>query len=179
MADTQRTIAALQALLADNVTGDISAADVRDMLVSLAVDHGEIYVSSSAATTIGTVNVWYQVGGTWSLSDDSRNFSMDTNGRIQFDGDDERHVRVSACASLMTAANNKTFELAVAKNGTPIAPSIMRRKVNSTTDVGVAAVQGKAHMTSGDYLSLMIRGISDTTAPTIVLANLTASGSAD
>lgn len=35
MADTVRTLAALQTLLADNTTGDISAQDVRDMLVSL------------------------------------------------------------------------------------------------------------------------------------------------
>ena len=36
MADTIRTIAQLQALLADNTTGDISPQDLRDMLVSLA-----------------------------------------------------------------------------------------------------------------------------------------------
>src|SRR3990167_4158884 len=35
MADTARTLAALQALLADNTTGDISPQDVRDLLVSL------------------------------------------------------------------------------------------------------------------------------------------------
>ena len=34
MVDTVRTLAALQSLLADNATGDISAQDVRDMLVS-------------------------------------------------------------------------------------------------------------------------------------------------
>lgn len=34
MADTRRTLAALQALLADNTSGDISAQDVRDFLVS-------------------------------------------------------------------------------------------------------------------------------------------------
>ena len=37
MADTARTLAALQALLADNTSGDISPQDVRDMLVRLFV----------------------------------------------------------------------------------------------------------------------------------------------
>jgi len=37
MVDTPRTKAALQTLLADNVAGDISAQDLRDMLVSQAV----------------------------------------------------------------------------------------------------------------------------------------------
>jgi hypothetical protein len=36
MADTVRTLAALQTLLADNATGEISPQDLRDMLVSLA-----------------------------------------------------------------------------------------------------------------------------------------------
>ena len=36
MPDTLRTIAALQAILADNTTGQISPQDLRDMLVSLA-----------------------------------------------------------------------------------------------------------------------------------------------
>ena len=35
MADTERTLAALQLLLANNGTGDISAQDLRDMLVSV------------------------------------------------------------------------------------------------------------------------------------------------
>lgn len=35
MADTKRTLAALTALLADNTAGDISAQDVRDLLVSV------------------------------------------------------------------------------------------------------------------------------------------------
>ncbi len=35
MADTKRTLAALQALLADNATGDIDPADIRDFLISV------------------------------------------------------------------------------------------------------------------------------------------------
>ena len=43
MADTVRTLAALQALLADNSTGDISPQDLRDMLVSLASTQLALY----------------------------------------------------------------------------------------------------------------------------------------
>ncbi len=35
MVDTVRTLSALQALLADNIVGDITAQDLRDMLVSV------------------------------------------------------------------------------------------------------------------------------------------------
>lgn len=56
MADTIRTRAALLTLLADNVTGDISAQDLRDMLVTLFGVYGEILVfgGSTAQTGIGT-----------------------------------------------------------------------------------------------------------------------------
>ena len=37
MVDTARTLAALQTLLADNTSGDISEQDIRDMLLSLFV----------------------------------------------------------------------------------------------------------------------------------------------
>jgi len=49
MADTRRTLAALQALLADNTTGDISAQDARDVLVS---DHptNVVQTGTEAAT---------------------------------------------------------------------------------------------------------------------------------
>ena len=40
MVDTIRSISALQALLADNTSGDISPQDIRDMLVSLSANTG-------------------------------------------------------------------------------------------------------------------------------------------
>ncbi len=46
MADTIRTISALQTILADNATGDISPQDVRDMLVSLANAYQQLYTTS-------------------------------------------------------------------------------------------------------------------------------------
>lgn len=54
MADTSRTLAALQALLADNTSGAISPQDLRDMLLSLASGYGSITVlnGSTAQTSI-------------------------------------------------------------------------------------------------------------------------------
>ena len=46
MADTIRTVAALQALLADNATGDISPQDLRDMLVSTTNAYQQLYTTS-------------------------------------------------------------------------------------------------------------------------------------
>lgn len=46
MADTIRTITALQTILADNSTGDISPQNIRDMLVSLANAYQKLYTTS-------------------------------------------------------------------------------------------------------------------------------------
>lgn len=62
MVDTKRTLAALQTLLADNTTGDISPQDVRDMLVSLwgstsALAEGDMVAQNDSG-------LWVPVGGT-------------------------------------------------------------------------------------------------------------------
>lgn len=62
MVDTKRTLAALQTLLADNTTGDISPQDVRDMLVSLwgstsGLAEGDMIAQNDSG-------LWVPVGGT-------------------------------------------------------------------------------------------------------------------
>jgi len=54
MADTVRTLAALQALLADNATGEISPQDLRDMLVSV---YGSEWMSALAVTPSGVTAI--------------------------------------------------------------------------------------------------------------------------
>ncbi len=54
MPDTVRTLAALQALLADNVAGDISAQDVRDFLVSVYPTEVGVQVKRTAGQSINT-----------------------------------------------------------------------------------------------------------------------------
>lgn len=49
MTDTIRDRTTLLTLLADNVSGDISAQDMRDVLVSLHGVYGQIYVTGGAA----------------------------------------------------------------------------------------------------------------------------------
>ena len=176
MADTQRTLTQILALLADNATGDISAQDMRDTVVSLASDHAGLYISTSATTTISTVDVWVDEGSTWTLSADSHNFSEDTNGRLQYDGDASRHVHITASASVTSDGNAKTYEFGIAKNGTIYTPSISQRRIVIGTEVGDASVTAMIPMDPGDYLTLQIRNITDDTNATITKANIVAMG---
>ncbi len=178
MADTQRTLTALQTLLATNVTGAISAQDLRDMLVSLQNDHGEISITSAVETAIAVQNTWYDTeGGTWSLTAaTAHNFSMDTNGRLQYDGAETRTFHIACSVSLISAGNGKIYELAIGVDGTPNTPSITRRKIGTGADIGATAVHALVALAPSSYLDLMIRNISDTTNTTISLSNLFAMG---
>lgn len=53
MADTKRTLSAITTLFADNTTGDISAQDMRDFLVSA---HGSRTVNAAAITASETAD---------------------------------------------------------------------------------------------------------------------------
>ena len=55
MADTKRTLAELQTLLADNATNDISAQDIRDFLVSV-YPTGMVLVASQTASAVATLD---------------------------------------------------------------------------------------------------------------------------
>lgn len=176
MADTQRTLAALVAILANNVTGDISAQDIRDMLVSLAADHAELYVSGSAETTIATKDAWVDEGSTWTLSANARNFSEGTNGRLQFDGVAVRAFMVAGTVSMTSPENNKTYEFGIGKNGTIWTPSIIQRKIGTGADVGAAPIAGIIEMDTGDYLTLQVRNTTDTSNVTVTKANISVVG---
>lgn len=53
MADTARTLTQILALLADNSSQDISAQDVRDMVVSLYGNYGGMFVHGNGTPTTG------------------------------------------------------------------------------------------------------------------------------
>lgn len=173
MADTQRTRAAILALLADNATGDISAQDLRDTVVSALPDYGELYVSASAATTISVVNTWYAVSGTWTLGN-NQNFSEPSEGRLQFDGDETRVVFLFSGMSVTGAASNVVSEMAFAKNGSVLTPSIIQRKLGTAGDVGAAALVGITTMAPGDYVDVRIRNTTSATNLTITVGNMIA-----
>ena len=174
MADTQRTTAAILALIADNITGDISAQDLRDLFVSLSPDHAEAYISSSAATTVTVKDTWYPISGTWTLSAGAKNFTETTNGQLLYGGDATRIFQVTSAVS-MSGGNGDTLEFGVAVDGTVWAPSICRRKLGSV-DVGVAGVTGQVSLAPGSYVTLVGRNTSDTDNFTADLANLSIVG---
>jgi hypothetical protein len=157
MVDTDRTIASLQSLLADNTTGDISAQDVRDLLVSLSVKYGDMYVSTPAATTISNTTSYFDAAGTWTAGSELKQFDMNTNGQLRYIGTPSIEVVVFATASITVAGSNDVIHLEFRKNGTDVAGSDAVRKVGTGSDVGAFSVIGITGMATNDYITIAFR----------------------
>ena len=87
MADTIRTRAALQALLANNVGGDISAQDIRDFLASCVLRSAEGTVTIEGAIRahlylVGDHASQTNVGNVWFMSPESGKTDNDTVASI-------------------------------------------------------------------------------------------------
>jgi len=170
MAETMRAISAIQTLLANNALGAISPTDLRDALIATALPgHGEISVTSSAATTLSDTSTWVEVAGTYALTSTptAMNWAMATNARLDYTGAAGRVLHIAATVGMTCVSNNQVTEWAIAKNGTVLTPSITRSKIGTGADVGSTAIHGHTNVVNGDYISVMCR---NTTAANNVTA---------
>lgn len=165
MADTRRSLTALQALLADNNTGAISPQDVRDLLVSAAPPYGSIYLSSSSETSIGGIGTWTKAAGT-TTSTNLKEFTMPASNRLTYTGTPDVHVHVAVSVSMTSASNNQTVGLRIGKNGsaagTDAVASEVRRFVSTGADIGSTAIHFDTMMSTNDYLELFVANHTST-----------------
>ena len=169
MADTQRSLAEIVALFADNTAGDISAQDIRDFVASIINPHRGLVVSVQAATTIAAINTWYKAAGTTIESAPTGHLmTLVGSNRIRYDGPSMRHMHIAANVSILVGNNNQTIDIGIAKNGT-VLPGYASRKVGTGTDVGSVAVHADVAMSDTDYIELWVR--NQTSTATITLAS--------
>lgn len=156
MADTERTLTQLLALLPLNTSGQINPQDVRDLTVTLALKYGDIYISTPAATTVSNTTGYFDVAGTYTLGE-AKQFDMNTNGQLRYTGTPTIEVLIFANLSLTVAGNNDIIHLEFRKNGSDIAGSDAVRKVGTGTDVGAMSIVGITEMATNDYLTIAVR----------------------
>ncbi len=184
MVDTIRSLAAIVALLADNTSGEISPQDMRDKLVSLAIQHGQLSVAGNAvATTTADTGVYVEADVTGvALSEQSQviagvdDFDMPAAGRLRYLGAETRMFHVSATFSFITASNLQEIHFELAKSGTVSTQAEVRRKTGTGSDVGSSAIHWITSLAQNEYVSLFLKNISSTTEVTIVSYNLQAVG---
>lgn len=178
MADTQRSVSDILALLADNTSGNISPQDIRDAFATWRMGMGQIYIpsGSGAAITISdTTNYFEATTPTWSLSSGGFWFNESGgNGRLTYTGTADVMVHAAATISFTTASNLQVVHWRLGKNATPDPAAEAQRKVGTGTDVGSTAIHLVTSMSTGDYLSLWVRNATTATNATLVVANLQA-----
>ena len=163
MVDTVRTLAALQSLLADNTTAQISPQDLRDMLVSLTVSHGGLDMDSATTTTISVMDTWYEVGGNWTLTAVSHsNWGSTVEGRLAYGGSITQHIKVLATCTTYAVAGAPQVEYTVGIDGTPITATIMGSVAAGSTLPVALTCSSYAEISAGEYVSLMVRNRTDT-----------------
>lgn len=172
MAETQRTLAALLTILADNTTGQISPEDVRDIVETLRAGHAELSLSSSAETSIATVDTFVKAAGTTTLSANAHNWTMPQDNRLTYGGTVARVVHVACSLSMTAAANNKLARLAIAKNGTIVTASEVQRFIATGADVGSTALHSMVSVDPTDYLEVWIANGTDNANMTLTYLNL-------
>ena len=175
MADTKRSLAEILTLFADNTSGAISAQDLRDMVVTIEPDHGEIHVTSASATTVSDTTSYFDAAGTYSL-DSGDDWDMNTNGQLRYTGTPDRYAEITVSFSITAASNNQTLHFRIAKNGTSIAASDTQRKVGTGADVGSGGCHGSTTVSTNDYITLEVRNETSASDVTFETCELYAKG---
>lgn len=142
--------------------------------VSDEVAIGAFYVSSSAQTTISTINTPVKVAGTTTLSGSEFRVDDDsgTNNRLRYTGTKTRTFQITASISTTSPTSNVNFTWYIAKNGTVNANSGIQRKQGTGSDVGALAISWIEELSTNDYLELWVEnndGTSNVTAEKMTL----------
>lgn len=157
--------------------GSITPADMRDFIDSTIMPFGSLSMTTPAATTIAVAGTYYKALGTTTISSTVEDVADGSvNNRLVYTGTPDRHFNIEASVAMTTQSNSQIVGMKIAKNGTPIDDTIVRRKVGTGSDLGAAGVQGDVQMSTDDYLELFITNESGTTTVTIETLNLFIAG---
>ncbi len=178
MTQTQRSVAEIYALLADNVTEDIGPTDHRDSLATWRMAHGQIYVPAAASAPIIIINntdYYEAIDPAWTLGADLHLFDESGgNGRLTYTGVADVVLHIACTISMSSGSNNQVTFWRIGKNAVTDVASEVHRKILTGTDVGSTALHLIQSMVTGDYLSLWVRNTSGANNVTLEVANLEA-----
>jgi hypothetical protein len=176
MADTQRTVSAILALLADNAAGDISPQDIRDAFVSWRMGHGQIYVAAADSgdiTISDSVSYFEATAMTWTLSSGAHLWDeSDGNGRLTYTGTVAMTCHIACTISYTCASSSQVLHWRIGKNGTTDEAGEVQDKIGTGTDVQSTAIHLITSVSNGDHISLFARNATSTANVTIEAANL-------
>jgi hypothetical protein len=171
---TKRTMDQLYAFFApDQADGAITPDRIQDAIFTMQGGWGRISLAETALTTIAAVNTWTKLAGTTTLAAHSQQFTMPANNRLQCVCPIPSVMEVTASVSIVDG-NNKSFEVAIARNGTVIPESIVTIRLGSGGDVEEGVVFADFQQELNDYVEIWVRNITDDTDVTATRLNMRA-----
>lgn len=149
----QRTRTQLLDAFANNTTGDISAADCRDLIQSIIPAFGSYWVATPQATTGLAISTYKKAAGTTAPGLTAR-FNH-ANNRLTYSGAVPIHCVLHAAVSFTTTGVNDILSVGFAKNDV-VLPGAIFRAVAQGSDIGAAGLTGDIGLAPGDYLELWV-----------------------
>jgi hypothetical protein len=153
--------------------GAITPDRVQDALFTMQGGWGRISLTASAATDITAVNTWVKAAGTTALAAHSQQFTMPANNRLQCTCPIPSIMEISATLSIVDG-NNKTIQLALARNGTIMAETITTIRLGSGGDTEEGVLIGDFAQELNDYVEVWVRNTTDSTDVTVTALNMRA-----
>lgn len=178
MAETPKILSALLAQLPDNTTGDISAEDIRDVVVSLFPSRGQLDLTASAQTTFATSNTYVKLAGTTALDTTlgQDGFNQAANNSLRATKAVNQVLLVTANVELVCASNNKSFGICIAKNNTAIPAAHVSAILSDSNEGYGFSLTTLVPTAANDTISVFVRNETDTTAVTATALTLSAVG---
>lgn len=176
MPQTERDMATIFGLLADNVTGDISPQDMRDAIASL-MGYGGIFLTSGGSGTINGVGTGYALIDVFDTISAQSN-TVNTGGvsaqlapNYRLTVGSAGVYRIAFYASLSSSQANRLITIREHKNGNLDTLEVSRWV--SASDTGAVAFEGIESLNANDVIDMRVRINTGTTNLTFTAAALT------
>lgn len=152
MADTARSRTALQSVLADNTSGDISPQDLRDLLVSVFGGYGGLYCTAGASaqactSTPAKLTSW---NGTFTSTDLTCSSSTD-DITATVDSVVRASVSIAFTSGTATAV---TFQ--IYKNGSAVTGAKSVSTVADTSETMAAHIDAVVSVSASDVITVYV-----------------------
>jgi hypothetical protein len=158
VADTQRSISDLLTNIFQDgqAANSITAQDLRDLIESMRPANGGCYITTPIVTPVAVAGTYYKALGTTTEDIELVDMTAAVANQLVYTGTAPRHFIVTATISVSTATNNHVAGFKLAKNGVVIDESIIRTKINITTDIKAITLVAHVDLASTDYIEVWL-----------------------
>ena len=167
-ADTEQTKANLLTSFADGQTKTITAAKIRDLVVSsVGMTMGAIDYFNTTGTAItipsqsdGSTNLVRINPATTNYTAMNFDNGGANDGRLRKTGAVTKHCHIAITLSGSPATNNDSFVVGLQKNGTPLTVCKVQQRFGATTDTQVVTYHCDSDMAVNDTIDPMIGNLT-------------------